>query len=165
MSHFLQLTIHHPPVTVHAVSGRAEGENRKANVTPNTFVFFLPAFALLMAGPAAAASIEEAYRIVDRAEPLRCEILALEERLKRATEGSEEYTGLAAEIDEAKARLKMHYQATLFEYIDVMKMLPFEERKRVYRYSNEVAGRCAAKACGGAPCPPNAEPGPSQQSH
>ena len=35
---------------------------------------------------------------------------------------------------------------TLFEYIAVMKVLPFEERKAVYAYSDAVAERCAAKA-------------------
>ncbi len=132
-------------------------------MTPKYLVFLLAAFALLLAGFAAAASVEEAYRIVDRAEPLRCEILALEERFKRAPEGSEEHAALAAEVGEAKARLKMHYQGTMFEYIAVMKLLPFEERKAVYRYSSEVVGRCAAKACGGAPCPPTAEPATGQQ--
>lgn len=127
-------------------------------MTSRTFAFLLSTFALLSAVPSAAASIEEAYRIVDRAEPLRCEILALEERLKRVQEGSEEYAGLAAEIGEAKARLKLHYQGNMFEYIAVMKLLPFEERKAVYRYSNAVAERCAAKACGGAPCPPKEGP-------
>ena len=131
-------------------------------MTLSRLVFLLAAFALPFAGPAAAASVEEAYRIVDRAEPLRCEILALEERLKRAPEGSEEYAGLAAEIGEAKARLKKQYQGDMFEYIAVMKTLPFEERKAVYRYSNEVAGRCAAKACGGAPCPPKEGPAPPE---
>lgn len=125
--------------------------------------FLLAAPALQFGGFAASASVEEAYRIVDRAEPLRCEILALEERLKRAPEGSEEHAALAAEIGEAKARLKIHYQGTMFEYIAVMKLLPFEERKAVYRYSSDVAGRCAAKACGGAPCSPAAEPAPVRQ--
>ena len=110
------------------------------------FAFFLAAPALLFGGFALGASVEEAYRIVDRAEPLRCAILALEERLKQAGEGSEEHAGLSVELGEAKARLKLHYQGTLFEYIAVMKELPFEERKAVYQYSDAVAGRCAAKA-------------------
>lgn len=94
---------------------------------------------------AAAATIEDAHRIVDRAEPLHCEVYALEKRLKAATVGTEEFEKVSDEIGQAKARLKAHYRATMMEYIEVMKTLPFEERKKVYAYSNAVADRCAAK--------------------
>lgn len=109
------------------------------------------AAAAAFAGSTAAASVEEAQRIVDRAEPLHCEILALEKRLKLANAGSEEHAGISAEIGEAKKRLKFHYLATMSEYIAVMKELPFEERKAVYAYSDAVAARCAAKAGRDAP--------------
>jgi hypothetical protein len=98
--------------------------------------------AAIAPGGAAAASIEDAKRIVDRAQPLQCEIVALEARQKRAQAGTEEYDALTAEIGQAKARLKSHYRAQMFDYIEVMKQLPFEERKAVYRYSDEMAGRC-----------------------
>ncbi|HUF81192.1 MAG TPA: hypothetical protein VMN03_08655 [Burkholderiales bacterium] len=104
-------------------------------------------------GPARAASLEEAKRIVDRAEPLQCEVAALEARLKGMRAGTDEFDGIAAEIEQARARLKLHHRAHMIEYIDVMKQLPFEERKAVYRYSEEMAERCMAKACGAAPCP------------
>jgi hypothetical protein len=107
--------------------------------------------AAAFAGSAAAASIEEAQRIVDRAEPLHCEIYALEQRLKLADAGSDEHAGLTAKIGEAKKTLKFHYLATMSEYIAVMKELPFEERKVVYAYSDAVADRCAAKAGRDAP--------------
>jgi hypothetical protein len=91
---------------------------------------------------AAAPTIEEAKLIVDRAQPLRCGILALEERLKSAPGGSDEFARLSAEIGEAKRKLKVHYLATMDEYIAVMKTLPFEQRKSVYAYTEAVAGRC-----------------------
>jgi hypothetical protein len=106
-----------------------------------------------LAGSAAAASVQEAQRIVDRAEPLRCVILVLEERLERAQAGTEESASLSAEISAARKKLKFHYLATMDEYIAVMKQLPFEERKAVYQYSDAVAGRCAAKAQPAAPDP------------
>jgi len=101
--------------------------------------------AVACAGMAAAATIEDAQRIVDRAEPLRCEIVALERRLKTTPVDSDESLKLAEEISQARAKLKAHYMATMTEYIEVMKRLPFEERKKVYAYSGAVAERCAAK--------------------
>jgi hypothetical protein len=106
---------------------------------------------MAFAGFSAAASVEEAKGIVDRAEPLRCGILVLERRLKRLQADSAEHAGLSAEIDEAKKKLKLHYVATMDEYIAVMKALPFEQRKTVYAYSEAVAERCAAKAAPGSP--------------
>jgi hypothetical protein len=94
---------------------------------------------------AVAATIEDAQRIVDRAEPLRCEIHALELRLKSAAVGSDESVKMTDEVGKLKAALKLHYMATMMEYIEVMKTLPFEERKKVYAYSEGVAERCAAK--------------------
>lgn len=102
--------------------------------------------ATVCAGLAVAATIGDAYRIVDRAEPLRCEIHALEQRLKVTPADSDEFLKLADEIGQARAELKLHYMATMTEYIEVMKTLPFEERKKVYAYSNAVAERCAEKA-------------------
>jgi hypothetical protein len=101
--------------------------------------------AVACAGLVAAETIEDAQRIVDRAEPLRCEIHALEQRLKAASSGGEESSKIADEIGKLKATLKLHYMATMMEYIEVMKTLPFEERKKVYAYSAAVAERCAAK--------------------
>jgi hypothetical protein len=95
---------------------------------------------------AGAATIEEAKEIVDRAEPLRCEIVALEARLKSAAEGSDDFARLSAEIGEARRKLKLHYIATMDEYIAVMKTLPFEQRKAVYAYTEAVAGRCAKRS-------------------
>ena len=90
----------------------------------------------------AGASVDEARQIVDRAQPLRCEVLALEAGVKAAPAGSGEAAALGARLDEAKALLKYHYLATMDEYIAVMKQLPFEERQAVYRYDHAVAGRC-----------------------
>ena len=101
------------------------------------------AAAAAVATGAAAATIEEAKQIVDRAQPLRCGILALEARLQSTPDGSDEWGRLTAAIGEAKKKLKLHYVATMDEYIAVMKTLPFEDRKRVYAYSETVAGRCA----------------------
>lgn len=101
--------------------------------------------ALGCSGFSSAATIEDAQRIVDRAEPLRCEARALEAVLRLTLEGSEEHAKLAAAVAQARARLKEHYRATMWEYIDVMKQLPFEERKKVYAYSAAVAERCAGK--------------------
>jgi hypothetical protein len=36
--------------------------------------------------------------------------------------------------------------ATMTEYIEVMKTLSFEDRKKVYAYSSAVADRCPPKA-------------------
>lgn len=94
---------------------------------------------------APAAMIEDAYRIVDRAEPLRCEIRALEAVLKLTPEESEEHARMSAAIAQARARLKLHYRETMWEYIEIMKQLPFGERKKVYAYSEAVAERCVAK--------------------
>jgi hypothetical protein len=107
----------------------------------------LVAIALTCSGFATAATVEDAQRIVDRAEPLRCEIVALERRLTTTQIGSDESLNLADELSQARAKLKAHYMATMTEYIEVMKQLPFEERKKVYAYSNAVAERCAAQAC------------------
>src|SRR5688572_25533191 len=106
--------------------------------------------ALLAAGALAgcvttSAGVQEAQRIVDRAEPMRCEILAMESRLKEAPSGSDEAAALAASVEKARMKLKYHYMATMDEYIAVMKELPFEERKAVYRYSEAVAERCVAR--------------------
>lgn len=100
---------------------------------------------------AAAADMDEARRIVDRAEPLRCEILVLESRLKQLSIDTDEHAALSAEIGEARKKLKLHYVATMDEYIAVMKKLPFEQRKAVYAYSEAVATRCAAKATSASP--------------
>jgi hypothetical protein len=111
-----------------------------------TPVVRLAGLALVAAGlagcAAASAGRLEAQRIVDRAEPMRCEILAMESRLKAAPAGSDEAAVLVAKLEKAKAQLKYHYLATMDEYITVMKELPFEERKEVYRYSDAVAERC-----------------------
>ena len=96
-------------------------------------------------GASGAAGIEEAKAIVDRAEPLQCEIVALEERLRGTPAGTDEFARIAARIEQARTRLKLHYRAQMIEYIEVMKQLPFEERKAVYRYSDEMAERCAGK--------------------
>src|SRR5687767_6026514 len=104
------------------------------------------AIVIVLAGCATASPrVEEAQRIVDRAEPMRCEILAMESRLKAAPADSDEATALAASVEKARMKLKYHYLATMDEYIAVMKELPFEERKAVYRYSDVVAERCAAR--------------------
>jgi hypothetical protein len=97
--------------------------------------------ALLLAACAAAnPKVEAAKRVVDRAEPLRCDIVALERRLAGAGPG--ESARLAAELDKAKLSLKYHYMATMDEYIDVMKRISYEERQEVRRYADGVAGRC-----------------------
>jgi hypothetical protein len=96
------------------------------------------------AGLVSAATIEDAYRIVDRSEPLRCDIFSLEQRLKVAPIESDEFLKLADEISQAREKLKAHYMATMTEYIEVMKQLPFEQRKKVYAYSNAVEERCVA---------------------
>ncbi len=103
------------------------------------------AAALGCPGLTSAATIEDAYRIVDRAEPLRCEIHAREQRLKTTPIDSDEFLKLSDEIVQARAKLKLHYMATMTEYIEVMKTLPFEERKKVYAYSNAVAKRCGER--------------------
>jgi hypothetical protein len=101
--------------------------------------------AVLAGCATASAGVQEAQRIVDRAQPLRCEVVALEQRMKLAQPGSDEAAGLAARLEQARAKLKYHYLATMDEYIAVMKELPFEERKAVYRYSEAVAERCVAR--------------------
>jgi Spy/CpxP family protein refolding chaperone len=95
---------------------------------------------------AVAATIEDAQRIVDLAEPLQCEIHALEGSLEGTAAGTEEFAKAADEIRNARARLKSHYMATMTEYIEVMKTLSFEDRKKVYAYSSAVADRCPPKA-------------------
>jgi hypothetical protein len=108
-------------------------------------VVTIAAVALTGCAGLAAAPSEDARRIVDRAEPLRCEIHALEQRLKATPAGSEEIAKITDEIGKARAALKLHYMATMLEYIEVRKTLPFEERKKVYAYSRDVAERCAGK--------------------
>ena len=104
------------------------------------------AIVIVLAGCAtASAGVQEAQRIVDRAQPLRCEVVALEQRMKLAQPGSDEAAGLAARLEQARAKLKYHYLATMDEYIAVMKELPFEERKAVYRYSDLAAERCPTR--------------------
>jgi hypothetical protein len=104
--------------------------------------FRLSTFALLLAACAASnPKIEAAKRVVDRAEPLRCDIVALEQRLAGAAPG--ESTRLGAELDGAKAKLKYHYMATMDEYIHVMKQISYEERQEVRRYADDVAQRCS----------------------
>jgi hypothetical protein len=102
--------------------------------------------AALCPGIAAGATIEDAQRIVERAEPLQCEVYAWERRLQASAAGTGEHAKVAAGLDQARARLKAYYMATMTEYIEVMKTLTFEERKRVYAYSSAVVDRCAAKA-------------------
>jgi hypothetical protein len=138
------------------MNGKAEGGRRKAEGAPAARSARQPlpltrhqaaavlAAAVLAGCAAASAGRLEAQRIVDRAEPMRCEILAMEARLKEAPPGSGEAAALAAKIEKAKAQLKYHYLATMDEYIAVMKELPFEERKSVYRYSAAVSERCTA---------------------
>lgn len=104
------------------------------------------AIVIVLAGCAAAGPrVEEAKRIVDRSEPLRCEVVDLEAKLKLARPGSEDAAGLAASLETARMRLKYHYLATMDEYIAVMKQLPFEERKAIYRYSDAAAERCSTR--------------------
>ncbi len=107
---------------------------------------FIMIAAMACAPLAAEATIEDARRIVDRAEPLQCEVYALEGRLKATAAGTEGYAKVAEELDNARARLKAHYMATMMEYIEVLRALPFEERKKVYAYSSAVAERCAPKS-------------------
>ena len=115
---------------------KAEVESRKSKVTSAV------AFVLLVAGCAVDPRITAARRIVDDAQPINCEVHALEERLKRAPEGSDEHARLAEELGEAKAEQKSYYVATMWEYIFVMKDLPREERMAILRYSDAFAERC-----------------------
>lgn len=115
-----------------------------ADSAPKSTRAVVAALGAVVAFNAAGATIEEAKEIVDRAKPLRCEILALEHRLKATPPESDEFARLTTEIGEAKKKLKLHYVATMDEYIAVMKTLPFEDRKAVYAYSKAVAGRCGA---------------------
>ncbi len=112
---------------------------------PVTRYGFLLLVAALLSACASNPKMEEAKRVVDRAEPMRCEILAMESRLKAAPAGSDEAAALAASVEKARMKLKYHYLATMDEYIAVMKELPLEERKAVYRYSDAVAERCGAR--------------------
>jgi hypothetical protein len=103
-------------------------------------------FAAVLTGCAtASAGVEEAKRIVDRAGPMRCEVVELEAKLKHAPPGTDETAAAAAALEQARARLKYHYLATMDEYIAVMKELPFEERKAIYRYSDAAAERCVTR--------------------
>jgi hypothetical protein len=121
-------------------------EGGKSSATALTFAFCLSTFALgLLAACASNPKVEAAKRVVDRAEPFRCDIVALEERQALAAPGSEESVRLAADLDHARAILKLHYQSTMYEYIDVMKAISYEERQEVRRYADAVAGRCPAR--------------------
>jgi hypothetical protein len=119
---------------------------RARNASPFTFAFRLSTFVSVLLAACATSNpkIEAAKRVVDRAEPLRCDIVALEERQARATPGSEESVRLAAELDNARAMLKLHYQSTMYEYIDVMKSITYDERQEVRQYADAVAERCPA---------------------
>ena len=109
-----------------------------------TFAFRLSTFALFLAACAASnPRVEAAKRVVDRAEPLRCDIVALERKLAGAA--PDESPRLTAELDKAKLALKYHYMATMDEYIDIMKRISYEERQEVRRYADAVAGRCPAE--------------------
>ena len=106
----------------------------------------LAATLLLVAGCATTnPAIQAARKIDDDVEPVHCEIYELEQRLKRAEDGSAESAALTAQIDERKALLKSYYKATMFEYIEVMKTLPREDRLAVIAWSRAVNERCAAK--------------------
>jgi hypothetical protein len=90
--------------------------------------------------------VEAAKRVVDRAEPFRCDIVALEARQARAAPGSAESIRIAQELDSARATLKQHYRATMYEYIDAMKQISFEERQAVSSYADAVAGSSPAES-------------------
>ena len=100
--------------------------------------------ALLASCAAANPAMEAAKKIDDDVEPVHCEIYELEQRLKRAESGSAESAALTARIDERRALLKRYYQATMFDYIEVMKTLPREDRLAVIAWSHAVNERCAA---------------------
>jgi hypothetical protein len=109
-----------------------------------TRVGLLLVVAALLTGCATAnPAMEAAKKIDDDVEPVHCEIYELETRLKRAGAGSTEAAALTAQIDERKALLKSYYQATMFDYIAVMKTLPREDRLEVIAYSHAVNERCA----------------------
>jgi len=104
----------------------------------------MAAMLLVLAGCATAnPAMEAAKKIDDDVEPVHCEIYELEQRLKRAEGGSAEAAALTAQIDEGKALLKRYYQATMFDYIAVMKTLPREDRLAVIAWSHAVNERCA----------------------
>ena len=106
----------------------------------------LAATLLLVAGCATAnPAIQAAKKIDDDVEPVHCEIYELEQRLKRAESGSAESAALTARIDERRALLKRYYQATMFDYIEVMKTLPREDRLAVIAWSHAVNERCARR--------------------
>ena len=98
--------------------------------------------AALVAGCASNPKVEAAKRVVDRAEPLRCDVVALERKLAGAA--PDEAAPLTAELGKARLALKYHYMATMEEYIDVMKQISYEERQAVRRYADAVAERCPA---------------------
>ena len=100
----------------------------------------------LVAGCASNPALREARRIVDRAQPLRCAILAMEAAHARAPAAGVAAARLKARVADARRMLKVHYLATMDEYIAVMKRLTFEERKSIYRYSDTAAERCGAEA-------------------
>jgi hypothetical protein len=113
---------------------------------PLTSAFCLSTLALLLAGCATANPAMEAARKIDAdVEPVHCEIYELERRLKREEDGSAEFAALTAQIDERKGLLKRYYQATMFDYIAVMKTLPREDRLAVIAWSRAVNERCARR--------------------
>lgn len=99
----------------------------------------------LLAACATDPALDEAKRIVDRAQPLRCEVFRLERALSRTPRGSVEAARLAARLDKARRAWRAHGLATMDEYIAVMKKLPFEQRKVVYRYSEAASARCSGR--------------------
>jgi type IV pilus biogenesis protein CpaD/CtpE len=108
--------------------------------------FLLMVMAALLIGCATAnPAMEAARKIDDDVEPVHCEIYQLEQRLKREESGSAESAALTAQIDERKALLKRYYQATMLDYIAVMKTLPREDRLAVIAYSHAVNERCARR--------------------
>ena len=117
----------------------------RSNASSVTSAFRLSTFALGLLAACAASNpkIEAAKRVVDRAEPLRCDIVALERKLAGAA--PDESSRLASELDKAKLALKYHYLATMDEYIDVMKQISYEERQEVRRYADAVPGRCPSR--------------------
>jgi len=102
--------------------------------------------AATVAGCATVPQSQAAREYLDRAEPLHCEVAALESRLKNTPQESESSAALAEELGAAKARVKAYYQATWPEYVAILKELPFEERKEIYRYADAVGDRCTLRA-------------------
>ena len=111
--------------------------------TPALRTVFLFA-ALACAGCATTPEASPAKAYLDRAQPLHCEVAALEDRLDRAPAGSEEAAALSEELVEARARVKAYYQATWPEYMALLMELPLEERRKLYAYSDDVVKRCAS---------------------